>query len=307
MRQIRVITGGVVFCLFACGIALDSGAAQVATAEPVGQPMQLLQLAKYRKADVKPHAKLAARPAAKTAGSKGFGRSAAKSASKMSRSETPGSKMSGSKISSSKISGSKISSSKTRIALRRRARPHIMAAEQKPQQWQSQLAAAPQVAAPPPAPADNAWPAAPSAMSVDATTLAPTPQIVPPVAAPAPSALIVDGQIVQVASADEANAIDLAANDASVVADDGSLSATTASHAATTDNAQAAVKADPAGVTVSAAQKADVGSTSWLLQVMAALGGAVAAGSAAWFLIGSAPQRAWASPDEMLSELANGE
>ena len=41
------------------------------------------------------------------------------------------------------------------------------------------------------------------------------------------------------------------------------------------------------------AQGGEVGSTSWILQVMAALGGAVAAGSVAWFLIGAAPQRTY--------------
>jgi hypothetical protein len=40
-------------------------------------------------------------------------------------------------------------------------------------------------------------------------------------------------------------------------------------------------------------QGGEVGSTSWILQVMAALGGAVAAGSVAWFLIGAAPQRTY--------------
>jgi hypothetical protein len=34
-----------------------------------------------------------------------------------------------------------------------------------------------------------------------------------------------------------------------------------------------------------------IGSPSWIAQVLAAFGGAVAAGSVAWFLIGSTPQR----------------
>jgi hypothetical protein len=52
----------------------------------------------------------------------------------------------------------------------------------------------------------------------------------------------------------------------------------------------AAAEADSAKTEVSQS-KNPVGSTSWLMQVMAALGGAVAAGSAAWFLIGSASPR----------------
>ena len=34
-----------------------------------------------------------------------------------------------------------------------------------------------------------------------------------------------------------------------------------------------------------------MGSASWIAQVLAALGGAVAAGTVAWFLIGGGPQR----------------
>jgi hypothetical protein len=37
--------------------------------------------------------------------------------------------------------------------------------------------------------------------------------------------------------------------------------------------------------------KSSIGSASWIMQIMAALGGAVAAGSAAGFLIGSASPR----------------
>ena len=40
-------------------------------------------------------------------------------------------------------------------------------------------------------------------------------------------------------------------------------------------------------------QPNEVGSTSWILQVLAALGGAVTAGTVAWFLIGGTPQRTY--------------
>ena len=129
-------------------------------------------------------------------------------------------------------------------------------------------------------------------MTVDAATLTPAPQIVAPVAASVPSELVVDGQTIRVASAAEANEIDLAANDASVAASDASLVTTTARDAAMTEMTEPAAKSDSISATVSSqAQNAEIGSTSWFLQAMAALGGAVAAGSVAWFLIGSAPQR----------------
>jgi hypothetical protein len=259
MRNFRAVAGGVIVCgcLFASGMLVGGAAAQ--TAEPVGRPIQLLQLIKPGKAEVKPHTKLAAKPVAK--------RSAK-------------------------------SSTKTRIASRKRARSPIMVAERKQARRQArlqpQLPSAAQTTETPAA--ENAWPAAPTATAVDAATLAPAPQtpaapqIVAPVAGPTPSKLVVDGQTIQVASADEANEIDLAANDASA-ASDASLGTLTASNAAMTEVAAPAAKFESTSAAVAQAQSADVSSTSWFLQVMAALGGAVAAGSVAWFLIGSAPQR----------------
>jgi hypothetical protein len=102
-------------------------------------------------------------------------------------------------------------------------------------------------------------------------------------------AVVVDGQTVPIASPDEANAIDLAAD-----------------RAAKTDTAKPdaanapIVQADAAPVvrTVYAApiskheaQSSPIGSAAWIAQVLAALGGAVTAGVVAWFLIGGGPAR----------------
>jgi hypothetical protein len=264
MRHFRVVAAGVIVCgyLFASGTFAGGAAAQ--TADPVGMPMQLLQLLKPGKtAEVKPHAKLAAKSRVRLA-AKPVAKSSSKSSNK--------------------------SSDKTRIASRKKLRSHIMLAERK----RHQLQAAAQVADA--SASDNAWPAAPTAMAADATTLAPVPQIAPapqiaaPVAGAIASELVVDGQTIQVASPDQANEIDLAANNA-VVASDASLGTMTASNAALTEVTEPAVKPDATSAAVAQAQNADVSSTSWFLQVMAALGGAAAAGSVAWFLIGSAPQR----------------
>ena len=103
-----------------------------------------------------------------------------------------------------------------------------------------------------------------------------------PVDAITPNALVIKGQTVQVAAPDQVNDIDLAANDHDAAA-------------ATSDRADAApvarvVYAAPAAA--DAPQNANaVGSASWIAQVLAALGGAVAAASVAWFLIGSGPVR----------------
>ena len=107
----------------------------------------------------------------------------------------------------------------------------------------------------------------------------PRPAIAPP------SELVIDGQTVRVASPDDANEIDLAIEQGALPA------AAPAVKAANTETAAPADKSDSAAAAVSQTPSSKVGSASWLMQVMAALGAAVAAGSVAWFLIGSAPQR----------------
>jgi hypothetical protein len=96
---------------------------------------------------------------------------------------------------------------------------------------------------------------------------------------------VIDGQTVRVASPDDANEIDLAIEQGALPA------AAPAVKAANTETAAPADKSDSAAAAVSQTPSSKVGSASWLMQVMAALGAAVAAGSVAWFLIGSAPQR----------------
>ena len=254
MRSFRVVARGIVVsgCLLAGGMINGGVAAQ--TAEPTSGPLQLLQLIHPGKSEAKP-GKLAAKPAAK---------SAVKSAGK--------------------------SSAKTRIAARRRLQARVVAAERK----QHQIPATAQAAAEP-AP-DNSWPAAPTAATVDAATLAPTsqsaaaPQITAPVAAGTPTALVVDGQTVQVASADEANEIDLAANDAGV-ANAASLGPKLASNTPVAAVAEAAANLEPASAALVETQTPEVSTASWILQILAALGGAVAAGTVAWLLMRSAPRR----------------
>jgi hypothetical protein len=100
---------------------------------------------------------------------------------------------------------------------------------------------------------------------------------------PAPQAVAVNGQTVEVASPDEINDIDRVAADQtsaeSKAADDDTADATPASHA---------VFAAPAR------DDARAGGKSWTAQVLAALGGAIAAAAVAWFLIGSGPVRTYA-------------
>jgi len=127
----------------------------------------------------------------------------------------------------------------------------------------------------------------------------------PTVAAFAPPAALEPTEsehAVRVTSADTLNEIDLAASAPNAPADQptpttsvtGSATriATAAmlTPAVASDGAEAQPKPD-AVVAFARRPRNEVGSTAWILQVMAALGGAVAAGASAWFLIGSTPQR----------------
>ena len=140
--------------------------------------------------------------------------------------------------------------------------------------------------------AEVAKPAAPAAAPTDVwanvtpvtapatvASAAPAPQLA--VAAPesTPSELVVGGQTVHVVSPDDANEIDRAAD------------AQIASSIAATPSAVAT--ADTATVALAHERTSHVGSASWIAQILAALGGAAAAGSAAWFLMGSVPQRTY--------------
>jgi len=101
----------------------------------------------------------------------------------------------------------------------------------------------------------------------------------------APTALVIGGRAVRVVSPDDANEIDLAADAPEVAASKGSRSDIAAAQrpeAETVAVAQAVAQArepNPAGT------------STWVAQLLAAIGGAMAAASVAWFLIGSAPQR----------------
>ncbi len=187
---------------------------------------------------------------------------------------------------------------RAKTAAVRRFRAHIAKLEHKRPHAQAQTAAAPA--------ATNASPAADpvAPMSFAAAEPAPAPQLAPAPSTPFPSELVVGGQTVQVASPNAVNDIDLAAKDkgaqGSPATPSGATASTaTASSAATgtvsaaADAAEPIAKSDSMNAASAEPQASPVGSTSWLLQIFAALGGAVAAGSVAWFLIGSAPQRTY--------------
>jgi len=231
MPNIRFIAAGAVVLLVS-GLAAGSAAAQTATGDTPGKPLQLLKIVEQpNKLRTKPHAH-------------------AKAAA--------------------------VKVPKTHIARAGHKRPRLPA--------QTMAVAAP----------TNVSPAAGSVvpMNFAAAEPAPAPQLAPTSSTPFPSELVVGGQTVQVASPNAVNDIDLAASDkdaqGSAAAPSGAAGTVLAANATeptTKSDAISSVSVPPPG--------SPVGSTSWLLQVFAALGGAVAAGSVAWFLIGSAPQRTY--------------
>jgi hypothetical protein len=97
----------------------------------------------------------------------------------------------------------------------------------------------------------------------------------------APSALLVGGRAVRIVSPDDANEIDLAADAPEVAASKGPRSDI------------AAAQPPEAETVAQAREPSTAGTSAWVAQLLAAIGGAMAAASVAWFLIGSAPQRTY--------------
>jgi hypothetical protein len=106
-----------------------------------------------------------------------------------------------------------------------------------------------------------------------------------------PSKLAIDSQTFRVASADDANEIDLTTDEQGAPVTDAPVATVTAMKATITQTAAPADPSDFGAAAASQTPDSNVSSTSWLLRVMGALGTAVAVGSAAWFLIGSASPR----------------
>lgn len=124
-----------------------------------------------------------------------------------------------------------------------------------------------------------------------AATMEPAPETALASANPVPSELVVAGQTVQIASPDQVNDLDLAAQDLAATASNTTPATAAASGPATNNVPAPASKSDLLATAWSQLSASQVGSTSWIAKMLAALGGAVAAGSAAWFLIGATPQR----------------
>jgi hypothetical protein len=257
-------------------LAAGGALAQSTNDADPGKPLSLLQMLVHHGTPSKPEARTAAKPA-----SKSRAHVAARATKIAARAERPAHR-----------------------------RTHIAARHEEPARLTEHEAAATAAAPTPAAP----WPLGemPAAGAVAGDSLAAPPNPAPAAAEPQVSELVVGGHTVQIASPDQVNAIDLAADqqaagqpaptaEAAGAAAKADAAATAQGDAA--DEADAAPESDTADAKGAAAEPDQVvafarqadGDTdhrpSWLAELMATLGGAIAAGSVAWFLIGSAPQR----------------
>jgi hypothetical protein len=173
------------------------------------------------------------------------------------------------------------SSVKSRVALRRKTKALLSVAAARARHH-----AAPQVA--------DADPASRSAAPPDVPTIAaaaPQPEAAPPAPAGPP---VAGDHAAQVAAPAGIKESDLAAPDAAVPVNATLPTVAAATAPSLREVADVTPKSDSANIAAAQRQGSEIGSVSWILQVLAALGGAVTAGSVAWFLIGPSPRRTYA-------------
>jgi hypothetical protein len=290
MLSIRIVTAGAILAM-----AVSAAAAQNAATAAPGKPLPLLQILK-KPATAKFNPRI--RSARKTATTK-LARTAPRTEPRTAANTAPKSRRfakAAARHLRPRIAAAAARHSRSPIA------PAAAIAKNSPLPIATAAAAAPAnvwqqpntLAIAEPAPAEaapasaNIWPSADPPAVADAGTAASAPAPKATDAAqpksPSDSALseiVVGGQTVKVEPPNQVNAIDLAA-DKPDAAEDVALKSDFAAASAT-----------PQAMVVGASRADDsaVGTASWIAKVLAAFGGAVAAGSAAWFMIGSSPPR----------------
>lgn len=251
MLSIRIVSAGAVAAI-AVVLAVSGATAQTAASDQAGQPMSLL--AGLRP----PHATKTHEAKAHEAKAIGHVNATGQAVKK---------------------TANRKSSAKTTIKLASRKHNKIEASQSATSQSDEEQAEQPPLQTAAMLPPPNSWPVVDATLPAADAVPAPdsamaAPQSAPPDGGLAPSALVVNGQTVQVTSPDQVNDMDLAADNTNAAA---------ASHVAFAAPVQEAASQSTN----------EVGSASWIAQVLAALGGAVAAGAVAWFLIGSGPVRTY--------------
>jgi hypothetical protein len=312
MASNRVIAGAMMVAGGLLGSGFFAGEAR-AQYESVGKPLQLVPQAYSSASAATPRARVAAKKAAKSepkpltrAVARSETRSEPKSLHAEAKAETP-----------------------QHMSFRRKHAPRIETAEQKRPRHAVASAEAPAVRAavaaaavpaPQPAPAQTPAPAnanqlvvggqavqvrsAEEANELDlaANTISPPPSPPATVPAPPPAAASTNGALYNLVATTPAAASEalppapvaptpLAAVPAPVSPPTPAPVAPVLAAAAPTGHAATVAEADAVQAFSAQQAKSPIGSASWIMQIMAALGGAAAAGFAAWFLIGSATPR----------------
>lgn len=260
MAPIRIAAAGLSYLLLAA-VMLTSAAAQSAADGAAGKPLPLLQFLRHKsKAKPAPHRKLPVALGKKPAPHRKLAVALAKKPEPHPRPALSLAK--------------KKESAKFRIAKRAAAKAHRAVAEARP-------VPAPIASANVP---ENLWPAGTAAMPGEMPTLSPnqaSPAVVTePVVDTSPNQIVTGGHAVPAALPNGLNGIDPSADHVKTTAQ-----ATVTASAASTPAVHAmVVKVDP---------QSPIGSASWIAHILAALGGAIAAGAVAWFLIRPAPERTY--------------
>jgi hypothetical protein len=165
--------------------------------------------------------------------------------------------------------------------------------------------------APPTLDANDVAAAAPASIPFDAPATASLAGTSATASVPSePSALVVDGQTVQIASQDEINALDLAADSfpTNTPSQPGAVQPNSATDTLAAADNMLAADSEPADSksvdtpVVAFAERADGDNSRdiWYEDLLATLGCLLAAASAAWFLIGRAPPRRDGGSEPML-------
>jgi hypothetical protein len=279
MARIRIVNAGA-FCLIVLALAPAGAAAQTATAGSTGQPLPLLQIARQKSgAKLHAHHHIAATRSRKREVARRVWRKRTLATARHHHHDRL---------------------AKHAVAARHHVmmRHDIVEAQRAPSP--PVAAATPAAAATPVSMSANAWPVANGGAAGEFNAFAPA---APPQSGPTiktetvvdtdPNQLVPNGQAVQPVGPDLASPASALAPQAAistpspkvVPARKSVIAATTMpSHPAPTPAVRAMVAKQSAG-------PSPVGSTSWIMHILAALGGAVAAGVIAWFLMRPAPER----------------
>ncbi len=277
MARIRIVNAGA-FCLIVLALAPAGAAAQTATGS-TGQPLPLLQIAGQKSgAKLHTHHRIAAARSHKREVAKRAWRKRTLAVARHHHHD---------RLAKHAVAAHHNVITHHAVVEAQRASPPL-------------AAATPMAAATPVAMSANAWPAANSSAAGEFNAFAPAApsQAGPTIKTEAvvdtdPNQLVPNGQSVQPVGPDLTKPVSAAAPQAATSTPSPKVvpAKTSVIAAATTPSHPAPMPVVHAMVAKQSVSPSPIGSTPWIMHILAALGGAVAAGVIAWFLIRPAPER----------------